>query len=264
MSLTAHTIICNDDVYVGYAIRSIIDHVERVFVFDTGSTDNTGTIIDALVADYPGKIVFERKGPSDKAKHTRLRQEMLDRTTTDWFMILDGDEVWTKRAIAEAVDTIARTPREDLLIAPYYACVGDVFHDYLRRGSFRILNRNDRLAPRFVRRVPGLHWRGEYGADMLVGADGNMALTQHNSLVLDHRFWHLTHLQRSSGDEGAYTSGGNRDDKRRPTYLGIGRRIKEPVPEVFDKAFLERNRLSFPAAAINLLAFGTRLLRRSR
>ena len=32
---------------------------------------------------------------------------MLEMTTTDWFMILDGDEVWTKRGIEEAVETIA-------------------------------------------------------------------------------------------------------------------------------------------------------------
>ncbi len=36
MSLTAHTIVRNDDLFVGYAIQSVIGLVYRFLVFDTG------------------------------------------------------------------------------------------------------------------------------------------------------------------------------------------------------------------------------------
>lgn len=264
MTVTAHTIVRNDDIFVGYAIQSAIEYVDRVIVFDTGSTDKTADVVEALVARYPEKIVFERKGPSDKARHTKLRQEMLERTTTDWFLILDGDEVWTRRAMAEGIGTMSKGPHVEFVMAPFYACVGDLFHDYVRRGSHPILGRKERLLTKFIRCVPGLRWLGDYGVDTLVDASGSTAFRPDNSVVMKNRFWHMTHLRRSSVDDSVYTSGGSRSDKQRPTYLGIGRRIREPLPEVFSAEFLEANRLPLSMAARNLALIGASLIRRSR
>jgi glycosyltransferase involved in cell wall biosynthesis len=264
MTVTAQTIVRNDDIFVGYAIQSAIDYVDQVIVFDTGSTDQTANVVEALAARYPAKIVLERKGPSDKARHTRLRQEMLDRTTTEWFLILDGDEVWTRRAMAEAIGTLSNNRQVEFVMAPFYACVGDLFHDYVRRGSHPILGRDERLLTKFIRLVPGLRWQGDYGVDTLVDASGSTAFRPDNSVITKNRFWHMTHLRRSSVDDSVYTSGGNRSDKQRPTYVGIGRRIREPLPEVFSQEFLEANRLPLSMALKNLVVTGASLMRRSR
>jgi hypothetical protein len=147
----------------------------------------------------------------------------------------------------------------DCVVAPHYNCVGDIFHDYVRNESFRIRGVNERLLPRLMRLANGIHWEGEYGRDMLVNAAGK-EVYKANSIVLKERFWHLTHLQRSSIDGSVYSSGGSRTDKRRPTYFAIGRRISEPVPEVFDDGFQRLNRLSSWRSFVNFVVFAANRL----
>ena len=106
-TITAHCLIKNEENFVWYAIKSVVDFVDKIIVFDTGSTDKTVELIKKLAEEYPEKIIFEEKGSCDKVRHTHLRQEMLKKTNTDWFMILDGDEVWTKRGAEEAIKIIS-------------------------------------------------------------------------------------------------------------------------------------------------------------
>lgn len=232
MSITAHCLVKNEENFIYSAIKSVINFVDQVMVFDTGSTDKTVVIIQNLIKEYPNKIIFEEKGLCDKARHTQLRQEMVDRTKTDWFMILDGDEIWTERVLSEAKKIIAENAGVECLVAPFYLCVGDIFHTYYRKGKIKILGKADFHYPRFIKISPGIHWQGDYNQDTLVDKDNREFCKAENSRFLFNKYWHLTHLRRSSQDDRDYSSGGNRKIKRRLTYFIIGRKINEPIPEV--------------------------------
>lgn len=232
VSLTAHCLIKNEDRFVGYAIRSIINFVDRVLVFDTGSTDGTIDIIKQLQSRYPNKIIFEEKGECDKKRHTKLRQEMIERTDTSWFMILDGDEVWPEAAIQEAVNKAVQNPAAECLIAPFYLCVGDIYHQS-KKGQYVLRGKKAHATPRFFRKTSGMHWQGEYNQDAIVDAGGVKVFEKENVFWLQQAFWHLTHLARSSSGGGEFSSGSNRQDKRRLTYFIIGKKIEAPLPEVF-------------------------------
>ncbi len=266
MSITAHCLVKNEENFIYYAIKSVINFVDQVMVFDTGSTDKTVAIIQNLVKEYPNRITFEEKGLCDEVRHTQLRQEMVDRTKTDWFMILDGDEIWTERSLEEASSVIASQSEAipldgsankessddygiaalptvvrndsvinasvECLVAPFYLCVGDIFHTYYRKGRIKILGKMDFHYPRFVKISPGLHWQGDYNKDTLLDKNNEEFCKVENSQFLSNKYWHATHLRRSSQDDCDYSSGGNRKVKRRLTYLIIGRKINEPIPEV--------------------------------
>jgi glycosyltransferase involved in cell wall biosynthesis len=234
MIITAHCIVKNEENYVGFAIRSVIDFVDYVLVFDTGSSDATVSVIEELTKEFPHKISFEQKGVCDKKRHTELRQEMVRRTMTDWFMILDGDEVWTVRALSEAKTVIEKDLTLECLIAPFYLCVGDIYH-YSSKGAYTLRGVTAHATPRFFRRVPGMRWSGEYNHDAILDGEGNKVFEKSAVVNLTHKFWHLTHLQRSSKDDEDYSSGSIRKDKRRLTYFWIGHNITEPIPEVFVK-----------------------------
>ena len=243
-SLTAHCIVKNEENFVGFAIASVVDMVDKMLVFDTGSTDKTVAIIEALANKYPDKITFEQKGPCDKQRHTALRQEMIDKTTTDWFMILDGDEVWTRRGVAEVKHMIDRNPDVACLIAPFYLCVGDVFHHYYGSGDFSILGQVGFFSPRVIKKTNGVQWCGDYNQDALVLASGESVINRATTVFLEERYWHVSHLRRSSFDDNDYSSGGSRRSKQRLTYFWIGRTITEPLPEVFTHDFKQKNRVS--------------------
>lgn len=240
-AITAHCLVRNEENFIFYAIKSVINLVDYTIVFDTGSTDKTVEIIKNLAKEYPGKIIFEEKGLCDKARHTQLRQEMLNRTTTDWFMILDGDEVWTKRGMEEALSIIKNQPAIECIVAPFYLCVGDVYHTYAGKKGIKILGKTDFHYPRFIKITPCLHWQGDYNEDTLLDGNNKEFCKIENSRFLSNRYWHLTHLVRSSQDDRDYSSGGNRKTKRRLTYFIIGNKISEPIPEVF---MSDQNQLS--------------------
>ncbi len=232
MSITAHCMVKNEENYIYFTIKSVIDFVDQVIIFDTGSSDATVAIVQKLVKEYPDKILFEEKGLCDKARHTQLRQEMVDRTKTGWFMILDGDEIWTERLLTEAKKIITESADVECLIAPFYLCVGDIYHTYYRQGSIKILGKTDFHYPRFIKMTPGLHWRGDYNEDALVDKNNVEMCKSSNSRFLVNKYWHVTHLRRSSMDDTDYSSGGNRKAKRRLTYFFIGRKINEAIPEI--------------------------------
>ncbi len=234
MSLTVHCLVKNEDKFVFYAIKSVVNFVEKLIIFDTGSTDQTISVLENLTREYPGKIIFEKKGPCDKKQHTQLRQEMLGRTTTEWFMVLDGDEIWTKKAIEEALFFINKD-NTDCLIAPFYLCVGDIFHRHYKAGSIKMLGKTDFFYPRFFRIASGIHWSGDYDQDAVYNSKGELFFNKKNTVILKNLFWHTTHLIRSSvGD--AFSSGGIRSNKVINTYFLVGRKIKENIPEVFNLA----------------------------
>lgn len=232
-SITAHCVIKNEEVYIRYAIQSVIDFVDCVLVYDTGSTDATVEIVKELAHQYPEKIIFEEKGECDKQRHTELRQEMIEKTKTEWFMILDGDEVWTKRALEEAVYIIRKKAGVECIMTPFYLCVGDIYHESRKKGQIEMLGKKDFFYPRFIKITRGVHWEGDYNKDTLLNSKDEIFFNKENSMIMDSHYWHMTHLKRSSSDDNEYSSGGTRYSKRVLTYFLIGKKIREQVPEVF-------------------------------
>ncbi|MDD2807882.1 MAG: glycosyltransferase [Patescibacteria group bacterium] len=234
-TITAHTLVKNEENFVGYAIRSVIDFVDQVIVFDTGSTDRTVEIIKQLAGEYPEKIVFEEKGECDKQRHTELRQEMLDRTTTDWFMILDGDEVWTKRGTEEVKKIINENNTVECLVAPFYLCVGDIFH-YSRRGLYDIYGKKGHFSPKIYKKIPGIHWFGDYGkGDSVFNINKTVFGNINNSIFLKNKFWHTSSLIRSSKDNEIILGRHKTVMTYCLKFIGMGFEINEIdlMPEVF-------------------------------
>ncbi len=244
MSITAHCLVKNEENFVGYAIRSVINYVDKIIVFDTGSTDQTVEIINKIQKEFPGKILFEEKGKCDKKRHTELRQEMIDKTSTEWFMILDGDEVWTDRALEEALEIIKANSGAECVLVPFYLCVGDIFHQTVRKGGIELFDWQGFFYPRFFKKIRGIKWAGDFNNDTNVDEENKLFFKKNTCYLIKNKYWHLTHLQRSSKDLDDYSSFGSRGVKRRSTYFLIGKKIRDKMPEVF---LLDQNnyRLSF-------------------
>ena len=153
VSITAHVLVANEENWIWYSINSILKWVDKIIVWDTGSTDKTVDIVKLIPSP---KIQFSQKGLVDAHSHSQLRQKMLEETSSDWFLILDGDEIWWQSSISQVVKAIWKNPSKGAIISPFYNAVGDVFH-YQKpsrsryqihhyRGSFTIRAINRRLA----------------------------------------------------------------------------------------------------------------------
>ena len=196
--ITAQMIVKNEENWIWYAIRSVLPEVEQFFIFDTASTDRTGDLIELIGSR---KICFEKKGSADPQRLTELRNEMLRRTKTDWFILIDGDEVW-KRKTVKGLHRFITNLDEDVhgIVMRTRNCVGDVYH-YLpeEAGRYALLGRKGHLTIRVYRKLPDYAWKGIYPWESYTDKQGISLNDKPTHLrFYDGFYWHMTHLPRSS------------------------------------------------------------------
>lgn len=204
MKIWAHTLVKNEERYLWYSVMSAIDHVDKVLLWDTGSTDKTLEVIKEIRNAVGDKVSFKQVGEVDIEEFTKVRQKMLEETESDWFMILDGDEVWWEDSIRRVTDTIRQEgDRLESIVNPYYNIVGDIYHyQEEQAGRYQIDGRRGHLTIRVMsRKIPGLHLERPHGTEGFF--DKNGKLVQERSRTkrkfVDACYLHFTHVVRSFG-----------------------------------------------------------------
>lgn len=196
-SLTVQMIVKNEDQWVWYAIASVIDYAESVIIYDTGSRDRTVEIIKSFPQS---KIIFEEKGAVDSKGIVILRQEQLERTKTDWFLIVDGDEVWPKESIKKLLAIIQKYPKKSGIVVRARMCLGDIQHyqDDMA-GEYAIAGKKGHLNIRAYRKIPGYLWKGVYPNEAYVDQLNIPIQNKEKELsFINTDYWHLRHLPRST------------------------------------------------------------------
>lgn len=218
--ITVHCLLRNEDQFLKSTLESVLPYVSDYIIYDTGSTDKTLEILK------PYK--FEEKGLVDKVGHVVLRNDMIAKTKTDWFFLLDGDEVWNQKMLSDYLEFTLKQPKN--IQATYLRtrnCVGDVYH-YRNSGNYEIAGMRGSLNIRAYRKT--VKWEGEYPLEKCVDS------TDKNSLAFfDGYYWHMTHLKRSSSESPVMGF------RKRVYDLGIK---SENLPEVFkNKNFPKRSKI---------------------
>lgn len=201
MKIWAHTIVHNEDKFVWFAIMSVVDYVDKVVVWDTGSTDRTVEIIREIRKTQGNKVDFKEVGEVDKYAFTKMRQRMLDETKADWILILDGDEIWWKSSIKRVVDTIKNDgDKIDAIVVQFYVPLGDIYH-YQEElaGQYELLGRKGHYNLRLINKnIPGLHVNLPYGQEGYFDKDKLPIQQREKIIFIDAPYFHTTHLTRSS------------------------------------------------------------------
>lgn len=221
--ITVHCLVKNEENFIWYAVMSVKDWVEKIIIYDTGSEDETVEIIKTI---KDPKIGLKEKGKRSPRELVELRNEMIMETRTPWFLLLDGDEVWPKETIKEALKMIENASPEKVAgVLRTRNCVGDSFH-YLpeEQGDYRILGMKGHFNIRLYRTAEAYRWKGVYPLEAYVDDTGEAVNFQDDKLLfLDKYIWHLTHLPRSRfGNHG-----------RQKFELGIPFPKGTVYPEVF-------------------------------
>ena len=107
--ITVHCRVRNEEAFVREMILSILPLAEQVLVCDTGSTDST---LEKIKSIGSGKIEMMNRPPSDPRGIMEYRNEMIERTETEWFMLVDGDEVYPDEAALKIHERIKTVPEK--------------------------------------------------------------------------------------------------------------------------------------------------------
>ncbi len=105
--ITVHCRVRNEEKFVQEALLSVLPLAEKILVYDTGSTDGTLDKIRAIQSD---KIEIWEKAPSDPIGIMEYRNEMIEATETEWFFLVDGDEIYPADSISgiqDAMNTVS-------------------------------------------------------------------------------------------------------------------------------------------------------------
>ncbi len=133
--LTSHTIVKNGEMFIEQVLKSLIGRVKEIKIVDTGSTDKTVDIInnfmDQNVAYHTAKISFKQVGPFKGTwkegipELTKLRNQMLSETKTEWAVIVDDDEIWSEELWNELYELLKIIPKHAKAITvPFFDFVG--------------------------------------------------------------------------------------------------------------------------------------------
>jgi hypothetical protein len=237
MSLWAHTLVKNEERYLWYSVMSVINYVDRILIWDTGSTDKTNNIIKEIQKRYPRKVDFEEVGEVDINQFTVVRQKMLNISKCDWVIIVDGDEVWWDEKIREVREIIDTKGKDiDSIVTKYYNIVEDIFHyQDESEGKYnidgKIGNYNIRA---FNRKIEGIKFTRPHGQQALI--DSNDVFIQDRDYrkkywIDGYSYLHFTNMQRS-GDRKSDLKVPKRDFKYKYD-IGINFPLDFYYPEAF-------------------------------
>jgi glycosyltransferase involved in cell wall biosynthesis len=203
MEVWAHTLVKNEAKWLWYSISSVINHVDKILLWDTGSTDGSLEIEKELEKQYPGKIILRQRKQETASDFTKVRQEMLDVTKSDWFLMLDGDEIWWEDSIRTVISEIQESGKNiESVVVPTVNLVGDIFHFQEKAaGKYKFGNRVGHYNLRAVRRnISGLHSQGVHGVWGWADDDGKMIQDRNTYIFIDAPYFHATNLRRSDSD----------------------------------------------------------------
>jgi len=201
-SVSGMMVVKNEEKWIWYAIKSVIDYLDELFIYDTGSTDKTIEIIKNIASP---KIIFKSHGSSyfDADTYSQVQDTILKKCRGEWVLIVDGDEIWTEEALQEMHEIIYKeSNRWEFLVRPFKNLLGDVYHfQEERAGKYQVGPNKGHITVRGINRslIPGLHVGLAYGQESFF--DESEVKIQDRSpfrgKIMNNPFLHTTHLRRS-------------------------------------------------------------------
>lgn len=202
--IVAHCLVKNESRWLWYSVTSVIDHVDKILLWDTGSTDGSWEIEKEIEKRWPDKVVLKKRVQKTADEFTKVRQEMLDATFADWFLVLDADEIWWEDSIKKVIAEINKNGDElESIVVPTINLVGDIFHYQPESaGKYKIAGRVGHYNLRAIKRnIPGLQALGPHG--QMGWADGEGVMIQDRDRkkvkLIDAPYIHATNLRRAGG-----------------------------------------------------------------
>lgn len=205
-TITAHVLVKNESRFVWYAVMSVIDHVDKVLLWDTGSSDGTVQILKEIKKQRNKKVDLRLLGEVTPDEFTKVRSDMLQATDTDWFLVVDADEIWWEDSISEVTDFIRRYgSKYESVVVPTINPVGDIYHfQEEAAGRYRLAGRVGHLGIRGVStKIPGLSSDKPHGTWGWTDGRSRMIQDRNPAKIkfIDSPYIHTTFLRRSESRE---------------------------------------------------------------
>lgn len=200
MKITAHTLFQNEARWLWFSVMSVINHIDKILLWDAGSEDGSYELAQKIKLKYPEKVELRKVGKLTPPDFQIIRQQMLDETDTDWILMLDADEIWWEKNIQKLINEIKKADEKtECFVVPTINLVGDIYHyqeaaagkyhfgDKVGHYNLRAINTN----------IAGLHSQNPHGTWGWADGNGKMIQDRNTFKVVDPPYLHATFLQRA-------------------------------------------------------------------
>lgn len=167
MTIHSLMVVKNEGDVIDYTLRRAVEWSDRIYVFDTGSRDDTWEAVQAAARRHAAIVPFRRETRpfNDSLRGELFRQFRAEAGADAWWCRLDGDEVY----VDDPRDFLAAVPAPHHVVwaaqAQFYFTAADVARfapdgpapkiDEGNRPRFYLTNSSE---PRFFRHRPRLAW----------------------------------------------------------------------------------------------------------
>lgn len=205
MKIWAHTLFKNEERWLWFSVTSVIDYVDKVLLWDTGSTDKSWKIAKQLKAKYKDKIELRQYGEVTVETFPEVRQAMLDATNSDWFIVVDGDEVWWESSVKDLIQSITsiannKEEKFECFVVPTVNLVGDMYHKLPENaGRYKFGDRIGNYNLRAVKRnIEGLHSEGNHGVWGWADKEDKQIQERNTFKFINAPYLHMSFLPRGN------------------------------------------------------------------
>lgn len=204
MKIWAHTLFKNEERWLWFSVTSVINHVDKLLLWDTGSTDRSWKIAKLLKERYKDKIDLKQFDEVTPESFSKARQAMLDATKADWFIVLDADEIWWDASVINTITGIKKAEKDvESIVVPNYNVVGDIFHYFGNEtGRYQFGNLKGNYALRAIKTVvEGLHSEGDHGVWGWADKANRQVQERKTYKFINAPYIHTTFLSRGENRE---------------------------------------------------------------
>jgi glycosyltransferase involved in cell wall biosynthesis len=94
-------LVMNDEYFLPYCLEAVKGRFERYVIYDVGSEDKTKDIIEWFIDTSPEgtEFLYRILPPCPPSVQGTFRNSMIAETMSDWYFILDGDEIYTPESM---------------------------------------------------------------------------------------------------------------------------------------------------------------------
>ena len=187
----------------------MIEYVDKLLLWDSGSTDRTVEIAKELQKSYPNKIDFREVTITTPEEFPKVRQSMLDITYADWLLMVDGDEVWWDDSIKQVKELIENKGKLiETIVVPMIYPIGDIYHRQEESaGKYELAGKKGHYALRVINmRIPGLRSLNPHGTWGWTDGEGKMIQNRNSKKIfyIEAPYMHFSLLPRSVRREDDY------------------------------------------------------------
>ncbi len=197
-NVTLHCTISNEEYWIWFVLQVLQDLPTKIIICDTGSDDLTFEILKFCKFK---NIEYRRMGKIKSNEHVLLRNELIKDTKTDWFAIVDGDEIWSK-VLWQEINYYLNKVDTDIIVVPNISPFPRL--GYIGHGDkdFSIAGVKGEHYAKIFRIKNDLKWSDDFSSSFLSYSDGTIVSGGNlpTMRVMSSPMTHLTMLPRSSND----------------------------------------------------------------